>query len=139
MGLLNPYSWFESKIVRHKKRKKGVLLFKKKNKNELKNNPFVLIDEQIQEIDGKVDFMVKELISNRSSFYVEEVKIQFNDDLPWVDLKCIYMEQGWDVDNQKLTDEYSKKEFDFSFSFEYFDWEDVPNLIYSKISTLVWN
>lgn len=114
-------------------------MFKKKNKNELKNNPFVLIDEQIQEIDGKVDFMVKELISNRSSFYVEEVKIQFNDDLPWVDLKCIYMEQGWDVDNQKLTDEYSKKEFDFSFSFEYFDWEDVPNLIYSKISTLVWD
>ena len=113
-------------------------MFKKKTKNELKNNVFVLIDEHIQEIDEKVDAMVKELISSRSSFYIESVKLEFNDDLPWILLNCVYLEQGWDIENQKLTDDYSRKEFEFDFSFEYFDWEDLPNMIYSKMYTDMW-
>ena len=98
---------------------------------------FMIMDSKIQDIDETVDSMVKALISNRSSFYVESVKVTFSDGEPFVELECLYTERGWDIDNQKMTDEYSTHKFEITFSFEYFDWEDLPNLIYSKIDNIV--
>ena len=110
-------------------------MFKKKNKEELKKTPFMIISKEIEKVSEQVDKIVKSVISSRSSFYIEEVSIQFCED-PFVTLKCVYLEKDWSSEELKELDTYSTEKFDFNFYFDFFDFDDLPNMIFTKIETL---
>lgn len=112
-----------------------IILFKKKNKEELKKTPFVIISKEIEKVSEQVDKIVKNIISSRSSFYIEEVNIQFCKD-PFVTLKCVYLEKNWSIEELKELDTYSTEKFDFDFYFDFFDFDDLPNMIFTKIEAL---
>ena len=111
-------------------------MYKKKSQLQLQTHPFMIINEEISAISDAVDAMVKELISSRSSFYIESTKIDFFDEEPYVTINCNYRERNWDSANQCLLDDYTECDVKVQFDYTYFDFEDLPLMIYSKIQEL---
>jgi len=68
-------------------------MYRKKSKLALQNHPFTLINNEINNIVDAVDAMVKELISPRSWFCINSMKIEFFNSEPYVTLDCTYAEQ----------------------------------------------
>ena len=105
-------------------------MYRKKNREELKNNIFIKLLTELSKIENRVDHLVRQRISSRSSFYFEKFEIR-NDGSNWLTLNCVYAEKGWDMDNQVVLEnevEYTKFDIDYDPEFE--DFEDlVPKLM----------
>lgn len=64
------------------------------------------------------------------------MKIEFFNSEPYVTLDCTYAEQEQDTDNQCLLDKFTTRDIEVKFDYDYFDFEDLILLIYSKIQEL---
>lgn len=112
-------------------------MLRRKTSNELVDNPIFIINKKISAVEKQVDETIKELISERSNFYIESFNIEFDDEnTPGVSLKCTYLEYDLDYENGKSLDTYKTKEFEYYFSYEIFEFEDLTLLLVNKVECL---
>lgn len=112
---------------------------RRKTLDQLASNPIFIINKKISTVEAQVNETIKELISERSNFYIDSFNIDFDDEnTPGVTLKCTYLEYDWDYENRKILDTYKTKEFEYYFAYEIFEFEDLALLLINNVECLIY-
>ena len=112
-------------------------MYRKKNREELKNNIFIKLITELSKIENRIDNLVRQRISKRSSFYFE--KFEFSNGIDWLTLKCVYVEKGWDIETQTiLEDDVEYTKFEVNYEPEYEDFEDLVLKIITVLDYEIW-
>lgn len=116
------------------------VILHRKTLNQLADNPIFIINKKISAVEKQVDETIKELISKRSNFSIESFNIEFDDEsTPGVTLKCTYLEYDQDYENGKILDTFKTKKFEYCFSYEIFEFEDLALLLINKVECVVFD